>query len=84
MLWASIVLAGTPLECQGCGGAHLWHAEVMQETQHHPASVDLELVKRLLAATKAPTLRAFLTREFCNISDEYAREATLQSAMQAP
>ena len=46
-----------------------------QETQHHPASVDLELVKRLLAATKAPTLRAFLTREFCNISDDYARAA---------
>ncbi|KAK9840997.1 hypothetical protein WJX81_004968 [Elliptochloris bilobata] len=51
------------------------------ETQHHPASVDLELVKRLLAATKAPTLRAFLTREFCNISDVYARR--LISEMQA-
>lgn len=37
--------------------------------------MDLELVKRLLAATKAPTLRTFLTREFCNISDDYARAA---------
>jgi DNA topoisomerase VI subunit B len=45
----------------------------VQETQHHPASVDLELVKRLLASTKAPTLRAFLAREFCNVSDDLAR-----------
>lgn len=54
-----------------------------QETQHHPASVDLELVKRLLAATKAPTLRAFLTREFCNISDDYARAAASASPKSA-
>ena len=49
------------------------HTCPVQETQHHPASVDLELVKRLLASTKASTLRAFLAREFCNISDDLAR-----------
>ena len=33
-------------------------------TRHHPSSVDLEQVKRLLAETKAPTMAAFLAREF--------------------
>lgn len=41
-------------------------------TKHHPASVDLELVKRLVATTKAKTLQAFLSSEFCNISREHA------------
>jgi DNA topoisomerase VI subunit B len=33
-------------------------------TRHHPSSVDLEQVKRLLADTRAPTMAAFLAREF--------------------
>lgn len=40
--------------------------------KHHPASVDLELVKRLLATTRAPTLRAFLAREFSCVSKAHA------------
>ena len=48
-------------------GAWLW-----QEVKHHPASVDLELIKRLAATTKAQTLQAFLIREFSCISKEHA------------
>jgi DNA topoisomerase VI subunit B len=40
--------------------------------KHHPASVDLELVKRLLTTTRAPTLRAFLAREFSCVSKAHA------------
>lgn len=40
--------------------------------KHHPASVDLELVKRLLATTRAPTLRAFLHREFSCVGKAHA------------
>ena len=45
-----------------------WH----QETKHHPASVDLELVKRLITTTKCSSLRQFLTKEFAGISKDYA------------
>ena len=45
---------------------------VMQEVKHHPASVDLELVKRLAASTTASTLQNFLYKEFSCISKEYA------------
>jgi DNA topoisomerase-6 subunit B len=41
-------------------------------TKHHPSSVDLELIKRLAAATPAPTLTAFLCREFACVSRELA------------
>uniref|UniRef100_A0A383WIB7 DNA topoisomerase 6 subunit B n=1 Tax=Tetradesmus obliquus TaxID=3088 RepID=A0A383WIB7_TETOB len=37
-------------------------------TKHHPSSVDLELVKRLITETKATSLSAFLTREFDQVS----------------
>jgi DNA topoisomerase VI B subunit len=40
--------------------------------KHHPASVNLELVKRLLATTRAPTLRAFLHREFSCVGKAHA------------
>ncbi|EFJ46844.1 hypothetical protein VOLCADRAFT_62055 [Volvox carteri f. nagariensis] len=33
-------------------------------TKHHPSSVDLELVKRLIAATDTKTLTSFLKKEF--------------------
>jgi DNA topoisomerase VI subunit B len=42
------------------------------EVKHHPASVDLELVKRLLADSPAPTMAAFLAREFSCISKAHA------------
>ncbi len=45
---------------------------LVQEVKHHPASVDLELIKRLAATTKAATLQAFLCREFSCISKEHA------------
>ena len=41
-------------------------------TKHHPSSVDLELIKRLAATTKAKTLTAFLCREFACISKDLA------------
>lgn len=41
-------------------------------TKHHPSSVDLELVKRLLAETKATSLGAFLAREFDQVSKALA------------
>lgn len=43
-----------------------------QATKHHPSSVDLELVKRLLAETKAASLGAFLAREFDQVSKALA------------
>ena len=49
--------------------AAAWRA---QDVKHHPASVDLELIKRLLATTKCKTLQQFLAREFSSISKEYA------------
>ena len=43
-----------------------------QDVKHHPASVDLELIKRLLATTKCKALQQFLAKEFSSISKEYA------------
>ena len=37
-------------------------------TKHHPSSVDLELVKRLIAATTATSLVNFLAREFDQVN----------------
>ena len=44
----------------------------MQEVKFHPASVDLELIKRLIAITKCTTLRQFLFKDFSSISKDYA------------
>ena len=41
-------------------------------TKHHPSSVDLELVKRLLRATTAKTLAAFLQKEFDRVDKSLA------------
>lgn len=49
----------------------------MQEVKYHPASVDLELIKRLIAVTKCTTLRQFLFREFSSISKDYAGDRPL-------
>lgn len=43
-----------------------------QATKHHPSSADLEILKRLVAATPSPTLSAFLCREFACVSRELA------------
>lgn len=43
-----------------------------QEVKHHPASVDLELVKRLVVSTATSNLQTFLYKEFSCISKEYA------------
>lgn len=43
-----------------------------KEVKHHPASVDLELVKRLAATTATSNLQSFLFKEFSCISKEYA------------
>ena len=50
----------------------VWLVDVMQEVKYHPASVDLELIKRLIAITKCTTLRQFLFKEFSSISKDYA------------
>lgn len=47
--------------------------------KHHPASVDLELVKRLLATTRAPTLRAFLHREFSCVGKAHADRLAVEA-----
>jgi DNA topoisomerase VI subunit B len=44
----------------------------VQEVKHHPASVDLELIKRLIASTKCSTLQQFLYKEFSCISKDHA------------
>ncbi|KAG7673745.1 hypothetical protein Ndes2437B_g01910 [Nannochloris sp. 'desiccata'] len=41
-------------------------------TKHHPSSADLEILKRLAASTPAPTLSAFLCREFACVSRDLA------------
>jgi DNA topoisomerase VI subunit B len=51
------------------------------EVKHHPASVDLELVKRLLADSPAPTMASFLAREFSCVSKAHA--ARLASEIRA-
>jgi len=48
------------------------HVCSCQEVKHHPASVDLELVKRLAATTATSNLQSFLFKEFSCISKEYA------------
>ncbi|GFR50834.1 hypothetical protein Agub_g13107 [Astrephomene gubernaculifera] len=50
-------------------------------TKHHPSSVDLELVKRLIAGSEATTLRAFLRREFDCVNQDLAER--LVGEMQA-
>ncbi|GLC57111.1 DNA topoisomerase 6 subunit B [Pleodorina starrii] len=50
-------------------------------TKHHPSSVDLELVKRLIAATPTTTLTAFLRKDFDCVSPALAER--LVEEMQA-
>jgi len=42
------------------------------EVKHHPAAVDLELLKRLLADTRQPTMLRFLIRDFDCITRDLA------------
>lgn len=42
------------------------------ETKHHPASVDLELIKRLLKASTTSNLVQFLRKDLTSINAEYA------------
>lgn len=42
------------------------------ETKHHPSSVDLLLIKRLITETSKQNLLQFLQHEFVNISKSYA------------
>ncbi|KAF5829235.1 topoisomerase VI B subunit, transducer-domain-containing protein [Dunaliella salina] len=43
-----------------------------REVKHHPSSVDLELIKRLISITKADTLVKFLIRDFDCITKDLA------------
>lgn len=54
----------------------------VQATKHHPSSVDLELIKRLAAATSASSLTSFLSREFDCISRDLAGELRQQALRQ--
>ncbi|KAK9274151.1 hypothetical protein L1049_018965 [Liquidambar formosana] len=45
---------------------------VPSETKHHPSSVDLLLIKRLIADTSKQNLMQFLQHEFVNIGKSYA------------
>lgn len=47
-------------------------------TKHHPSSVDLELIKRLIACSTAPTLLAFLRKDFDSISQALAGMSLMQ------
>lgn len=42
------------------------------ETKHHPSSVDLLLIKRLVTDTSKKTLLQFLQNEFVNINKNLA------------
>jgi len=42
------------------------------ETKHHPSSVDLLLIKRLITETSKQNLLQFLQHEFVNISKAHA------------
>ena len=42
------------------------------ETKHHPSSVDLLLIKRLIEETSKQNLLQFLQHEFVNIGKSYA------------
>ncbi|CAD7704824.1 unnamed protein product [Ostreobium quekettii] len=44
-----------------------------KEMKYHPSSVDLELIKNLIAHTKQTTVEAFLHKDFDCIDKEYAR-----------
>jgi DNA topoisomerase VI B subunit len=43
-----------------------------EEAKHHPSDVDLELLKKIIAATKQRKLTSFLCNEFSNITKNYA------------
>ncbi len=45
-----------------------------KEALYHPKGVDLELLQRLLQATKARTLKSFLTRHFQRVGSKTASE----------
>ena len=45
-----------------------------QATKHHPSSVDLELIKRLVGSSTAASLTAFLSKEFDCVSRDLAGE----------
>ncbi|PSC70486.1 DNA topoisomerase 6 subunit B isoform B [Micractinium conductrix] len=49
-----------------------------QAVKHHPAAVDLELIKRLAGATPCTTLVAFLSKEFDCVSRDYAEKISLE------
>ncbi len=51
------------------------------EVKHHPASVDLELVKRLAASTTAPNLPAFLAKEFACVSKAHAQRLVQEARL---
>lgn len=53
------------------------------EVKHHPASVDLELVKRLAASTTAPSLPAFLAKEFACVSKAHAQRLVQEARLGA-
>ena len=53
------------------------------EVKHHPASVDLELVKRLAASTTAPTLPAFLAKEFACVAKTHAQRLVQEARLGA-
>lgn len=55
----------------------------LQITKHHPSSVDLELVKRLITETRAANLTAFLTREFDQVNKALAGRWRLQEIVLA-
>ena len=51
------------------------------EVKHHPASVDLELVKKLASSTTAPNLPAFLAREFACVSKAHAHRLVQEARL---
>ena len=52
--------------------AHTPPTKKPQVTKHHPSSVDLELVKRLVVATDKKNMVAFLSKEFDCITRDLA------------
>lgn len=56
----------------------------VQEVKHHPASVDLELIKRLAATTKCKSLQQFLYKDFSCISKDFASAIAYTPSPQAP
>jgi DNA topoisomerase VI subunit B len=54
------------------------HGAIYQATKHHPSSVDLELVKRLIAETPATSLVKFLAREFDQVNQGLASKRAIQ------